>query len=392
MIASHPASAAHRRSRVTVALDVPANRWLREEARARGWRLAHLWYCGGELPAGVVPRGALVSRLPDDPEVQSLLRNGCAVVRLGNLPHPGDADVPCVLPDLPAEGRLAAEHFAERGFREVGYFGNDPWSNGQLRFEGFRRRSAELGMACRLLRFRMRYDESRTENQVRRQCTLTDWLRHVPKPFGLLAYEDEHAAMYCACLAQAGLDVPGEVAVLSIGNNVDVCVSAMPTISSLARDEKGRIHAACELLDRLMAGEPGPAEPVLIPPKGIVERESTDVLATPDRVVAVALRHLWDHLDDQELSVESLAREAGLSSRQLARRFREALGRTVNAEIRRKRLEEVTHLLRSTDLALFEIAPLAGFRSTAYLHRAFRAAFGTTPHRYRQARKRQPRP
>jgi hypothetical protein len=35
--------------------------------------------------------------------------------------------------DLAAAGRMAAEHFAERGFRHVGYRGCIPWSDSQLK-------------------------------------------------------------------------------------------------------------------------------------------------------------------------------------------------------------------------------------------------------------------
>ena len=86
-----------------------------------------------------------------------------------------------------------------------------------------------------------------------------------------------------------------------------------------------------------------------------------------------------------DLSVEDVARQVGLSSRQLERRFRRALDRSVNEEMRRKRLAEAKRLLRSTDCTIAELCTRVGFGSTTYLHRAFRAAFGTTPARYRSA-------
>ena len=47
---------------------------------------------------------------------------------------------------------------------------------------------------------------------------------------------------------------------------------------------------------RLMDGEPAPTEPILIPPAGVVTRQSTDVLALPDPDTARALRYMWEHL------------------------------------------------------------------------------------------------
>jgi len=115
----------------------------------------------------------------------------------------------------------------------------------------------------------------------------------------------------------------------------------------------------------------------------VVERESTNVLATPDRAVAAALRYMWDHLD-LDLSVEQIAGEVGMSSRQLARRFQQALDRTPTEELLRKRLVEAKHLLRSTDFSIADLAPMVGFRSTTYLHRTFREAFGLTPAQWRR--------
>jgi len=40
-------------------------------------------------------------------------------------------------------------------------------------------------------------------------------------------------------------------------------------------------------------------------------------------------------------------------------------------------------LLRTSDRPIADLAPLVGFKSTDYLHRTFRRAFGITPRRYR---------
>jgi len=64
--------------------------------------------------------------------------------------------------------------------------------------------------------------------------------------------------------------------------------------------------------------------------------------------------------------------------------FSNLLDRGMNEELRRKRLEEAKHLLNSTSLTIAGIAPLIGFRSTTYLHRTSRAAFGMTPAQYRR--------
>jgi LacI family transcriptional regulator len=373
-----------RREQIMVALVMDSNPWLREEAQERGWRLVNIMYSDGYLPPDVVPRGALIETLPDAQMVQAINATGCPVVRLGHLPHPDDRLVPAILHDQSEEGRLAAEHFFERGFLDVGFFGSDPWSVGEKLFEAFRACAEQRGMACHLHRFKPDSKESHTRKQELKRCEFDQWIREVPKPFGLLVPGSVLAVAQCMWMQQAGLAIPHDVAVLVRGAHVDLCESSMPTLSSLDLDEERRTRVACDLLDRLMAGAPVPTAPIKIPPRGIVERESTNVLATADCVVAAALRYMWDHLN-LNLSDEDVAQAVGVSRRQLSRRFQSALGRSITDEWRRKRLATLKGLLRSTDLKVADLAPKVGFRSTTYLHRTFRAAFGVTPAQYRRS-------
>ncbi len=371
-----------RRDRVLIALALVPDRLILEEAVSRGWQLVNLYY--SDLPPGVVPRGALVSDLPDSKRVCALREWGVPVVRLGNLPHPDDDKVPVILHDRVAEGRLAADHFAERGFRNVGFFGRDPWGDGEILFNGFREQAELLGMACYLYQSKSgAAGETEEMRHRRRRREFIEWLKDVPKPVGILAAGGWFAATYCTWVAHEGLAVPSDVAVLSAGMRPQICESSMPTISAVEADDAARVAAGCDLLERMMAGESAPTEPILIPPRGVAERESTNVLATPDREVAAALRYMWDHLD-MDLSVDRIAGEVGMSSRQLARRFHKALDRTPTEELLRKRLKETKHLLRSTELSIADLAPLVGFHSTTYLHRTFREAFGVTPAQYRR--------
>lgn len=354
-------------------------------ARAREWQLIDLALCGGTLPLGVSCQGALVNALPGSKLVRGLQSAGCAVVRLGSFPHPLDEQLPAVLPDDAALGQLAAEHFADRGFRGVGYVGSDPWSDARPVFEAFRERATELGVQCHLLRFKgksAKRSESVDSIYRRRQRQFSEWLQAIPKPLGLLGYHNRMAAQLCFMSTHAGYKVPTDIAVLGRGNDVPMCECSLPTLSSVDSNREVRGREACRLLEKLMKGEAAPTEPIMVPPREVVVRESTDVLATPDPHVASALRHMWAHLD-RDLSVDSVAREVGISRRTLERGFRHELGRGINVELRRKRLETLCLLLRSTDHKIADLAPMVGFKSTDYLHRTFRRAFGITPRKYR---------
>lgn len=89
-----------------------------------------------------------------------------------------------------------------------------------------------------------------------------------------------------------------------------------------------------------------------------------------------------DHLAE-DLTVPVLARQAGMSERHFARRFREELGTTPAAHVEALRVEAAKQLLLSGDVPIAEVACRCGFGTVETFHRAFRRATGTTPHRYR---------
>ena len=122
---------------------------------------------------------------------------------------------------------------------------------------------------------------------------------------------------------------------------------AHPTLSSVALPTREIGRTAAELLDQAMNAaygsesreEPATAfhsKPRLISPSHVVARRSTDVHAVNDDCVQRALEFMKQH-SDGELRVDDVAKAAGLSRRQLERRFRESMGRTVLNEIHRLR-------------------------------------------------------
>jgi LacI family transcriptional regulator len=354
-----------------------------ELSRELEWQLVDVDNYRGELPPGLEPQGALTTLLPSDDLVKALLARRCPVVRLGHLPHPEDNLVPAVMEDRRAFGRLAADHFSERGFRHVAYRAHLPWSDGKAIYEGFRTRAVELGMTPHLLRVGQRLEESRALKLESRRGETISWLRNLPKPVGFLAYADAMAVRVATWCAKAGIDVPQDVAVLGIHNYPFVCESAVITISSIATDTVRLAECAVELLQELMSGEPRPETTVLIPPKGVVVRESTDVLAAHDPVVARALSYMWAHLSTA-ISVNDVANAVGVSRRKLERAFRDDLGRGVNQELLRRRVERSCELLCSSDLTIADLAPKLGFGSKDYFQRVFRNAMGTSPGKWRR--------
>ena len=87
---------------------------------------------------------------------------------------------------------------------------------------------------------------------------------------------------------------------------------------------------------------------------------------------------------DGELSATRLAREVGLSPRQLTRLFVEHTGLTPARYVRRARADAAAQLVASTDLPLAAVARRCGLGSAETLRKAFLAEFGMPPARYRE--------
>jgi transcriptional regulator GlxA family with amidase domain len=85
----------------------------------------------------------------------------------------------------------------------------------------------------------------------------------------------------------------------------------------------------------------------------------------------------------ENLSVSSLARRAGMSTRNFARAFRRDLALTPAVYVERARVESARRQLESSSAGLAEIARDAGFGTVETMHRAFRRTLRVTPGHYR---------
>jgi AraC-like DNA-binding protein len=107
------------------------------------------------------------------------------------------------------------------------------------------------------------------------------------------------------------------------------------------------------------------------------------------RHFARASLYIIDHLRDSTLSVERIAHATGVSPGHLHGVFRRATGGTIGDYIRAQRLERCRRDLADQSLRHQSITFIAhrwGFSEASSLSRAFRAAYQTSPRRYRQAK------
>ena len=87
----------------------------------------------------------------------------------------------------------------------------------------------------------------------------------------------------------------------------------------------------------------------------------------------------------RELSIAVIARRAGMSTRTLARRFREQTGTTPAQWVIARRVHRAQQLLETSGHDIERVADEAGFGSTATFRAHFQRTVGTSPQAYRRA-------
>jgi len=98
------------------------------------------------------------------------------------------------------------------------------------------------------------------------------------------------------------------------------------------------------------------------------------------------LQRVMDFIEahlDEEVTLETLAREACLSPFHFARAFKAATGTTPHRYLTNRRLEHSKALIAANQLPLAAIAAACGFSSQAHFTKSFKEATGATPGVYR---------
>lgn len=102
----------------------------------------------------------------------------------------------------------------------------------------------------------------------------------------------------------------------------------------------------------------------------------------PAGTLARVAGHVHDHLA-QDLSLDELARVAGLSRFHFLRSFKASTGSSPLQYVTERRIAQAKRLLAESDLAMPQIASCCGFASADAMARAFRRAEGVSPRGYR---------
>jgi LacI family transcriptional regulator len=321
----------------------------------------------------------VISRWSSPRVVESLIRPALAAVDLSDRRPP--FGLPRLNSDDRAIGRLAAEHLLERRFPSYAScgFSGELWA--VRRTEAFLEALARAGHTGRVYESPWRGAGAHVREEE--QARIGRWLKSLPRPVGVLASNDVRGIDVLNACQTHGLEVPDEVGVIGVDDDVLLCELCSPPLSSVVPNIEQIGYEAAALLDRLMNGERAGPEERFVSPSGITTRLSTDVLSVGDAEFAAAVRFIRENACHR-ITVDDVLDHVAVSRSTLERNFRMYLGRSPQAEIRGNQLARARQLLAETDHPVHRIAELVGYRHVEYFNVAFKREIGQTPGQYRR--------
>ena len=280
-----------------------------------------------------------------------------------------------MLGDNAAIGRMAAEHLRSKRYKNAAWFSTGWGHQHELRHAAF---SEAMEDHCEKWAWALASRKSGADNWN----ALSRWLKaklcKAPRPLAVFCFDDADASRVESVAIDSGLSVPGDVAVLGVGDDMVICENQAVPISSVKHDIHRIGYTGAALLDRLMNGGEPPSAPILVKPSGVAERASTDTLAISSDTVRRVRDIFMDDMANPP-STAQLAERLGVSRATLDRSFADDVGLSPSKMLMRLRLDEAKRLMTTTDLALAEIAERLGYCNAAYFTNIFRDSEGIAP-------------
>ena len=171
---------------------------------------------------------------------------------------------------------------------------------------------------------------------------------------------------------QSCTQIVGEalLALEKVAENNHVDLSELFTVS--LPDQLGQLF----YLDEMFRALEDAAEAIL----RHIQRESAPASA---QYAEQAAGFIEEHYQN-DISIQDIADELGISRYHLCRVFKESRGETLLEYIAEVRMERAKRLLEETELSIGEVAQQVGFNNVTYFHKRFKQSFGITPSQLRR--------
>lgn len=280
-------------------------------------------------------------------------------------------------------GRMAAEYFLKKGFRNFAFYGTRGIDFSDERCQGFRETIEQANPDFTFSSLRsgaqndlvvLRHGAAHHVAAIAAQTGGYHGLRRQPGvPYHRSVPPDRGGG--------GNSRIPNDIAILGVDNDETICKLSAPNLSSLSQGVEQGGYDVARLIDRLIRNPEAEWEDVMVMPLNIITRQSTDIYANNDPHIAEVLRYIHENIS-QKITVDDLVKLVPLSRRLLETRFKKGMGTSIYDYIIQTRIEKMMQLL-CEGLSVSEAAAELGFSDIKNVSRTFRQLKGLTPSEYR---------
>lgn len=302
------------------------------------------------------------------------------VVNIGYTPTPG---IPRVASDPDAVMQMALDHFQSHGFCHFAFYLHNRNIGPLAKMRAFEAAVRNADGDFHVLNLPVA--KKRGEPYALRDPYR--WLANAVKklrfPLAVVAETDDPAIQVLHACVESGIEIPQQVAVLGINDDLLRCPLASIPLSSIDDNMEAIGYRAAEILNSLLLGNRKQAPVTLIPPRGLTPRQSTDILAVENEPVTIALQLIRSRFREN-ITAEKISAQVSISQRQLHTEFTRIVGRSLADELAFQRFAYATKLLLETDMKTPAIAKHSGLGNANRLCRTFKKIAGLTPGQFKR--------
>jgi len=116
--------------------------------------------------------------------------------------------------------------------------------------------------------------------------------------------------------------------------------------------------------------------------ESITDPELITMTSVDEKMLKKAIDFIHEHMDQQDLQVETISRHLGMSRVHFYRKMKSLTGVTPREFLRTVRLKYAAKLLNAKQLRISEVAYRCGYRDLSYFSKAFKEFYGVPPSKY----------
>ncbi len=337
-----------------------------EYARTHNWHLSlDMLTNPSKIPWGWDGDGIITMMIQDGTELVDFLKEtDKPTVNIEGMDL--GTGYPRVLSDTKLSAQLSFEYFRSKGFEQFAYYGYDQ----SVRGLSFQTLVKSHNYPCSAF----------FEGGVSWKKELEDvtkWLSQQTFPLAVFCWTDYAGARFIDMAHSLGYKIPEQISVLGMDNEELICDSTAVRLSSVKTDLKMVGYLGAQALDEIMDGKVVTGDH-FIPPREVIERESTDTLAIKDPHVKQAVEYMKKNYS-KFINISDVVHNLHISRRSLEKSFTRILNQSPHETLLKIRLDHAKRLLKEKTEKVATVANLVGFADAKHFSTVFKEQVGCSP-------------